>query len=266
MLSAADDAAALSLFRGEHVGEQVRAPALAVALCGVQDPAGPRSDEGVAIDLTVGVVQGHPDLLTAVLEAVDLLHSGHLQQRLAAGGPGVDHRAHARGGGLCQLGGVVIGEADDFAAPRAGLDQSGGLLLGVAGAQQVRGDRLVAAEGGEAVLEDGDVVLGLRDLAGALRGGGAQRALVAAGQMGAVLPSRGDGHPLLEEGVEAHLVAAFGPGDLPGVLDGPLARLVVEEEDVPPVGEMGVGQIHGRLLGVRCSDAVWARTTFSTCS
>ncbi len=77
------------------------------------------------------------------------------------------------------------GEADDLAASAVG-----------------------AAERGEAVLEDDDLVVGRRDLGEPVSVGGAERALVGRRAVGAVLPVRGDGHPFALGLVEAGLGGA----------------------------------------------------------
>ena len=115
-------------------------------------------DERQRVDLTVRVVQGHPDLLAPILEAVHLLDAGQFGERGAAVGPGVDDGAHPGAAQLCHRGVVVGGEAENLAAS------------------------LVSTERREAVLERDHVVVGGGDLGVPIGGGGAQRALVAGGR------------------------------------------------------------------------------------
>jgi hypothetical protein len=58
---------------------------------------------------------------------------------------------------------------------------------------------LLGGEGREAVLEDRDVVIGLRYLGFEMtRPGGTKRTVVSGRMVGAVLPPRRDGDPLLQ--------------------------------------------------------------------
>jgi hypothetical protein len=163
----------LARFAGDEVLEEVASGAFAVR-GGLGDGAVHlRREVGEGVDLAVRVRQGDADLLAAVLEHVDLAYVGPGQQLGGAVGPGLEHQGCPRLGELGE-GRVVFGrEADDLAAPA------------------VR-----AAERGEAVLEDGHLVVRRRDLGEPVAVGRAQRALVGRRLVRAVLPLRGDGDPL----------------------------------------------------------------------
>ena len=75
--------------------EQSREEVVALGVDRTQQCARARGHEGVGVDLAVRVGESHPDLLPAVLEGEDLLHSGHPAQSLGALRPRFDDRAGA---------------------------------------------------------------------------------------------------------------------------------------------------------------------------
>ena len=199
-----------------------------------QHRPGPRRHHRVRVDLPVRVVQRHADLHAPVLEREDLRHAG---QRRQLGGP-VGERVDARYGPAPAAAPpkdavVVAGEADHLAAShaRADRDQLGHLgdLVG----------RDPVAERRELVLEDHHVVVGRRDLAGVVRGGRAQRALVGRRQEGAGLPVRGDRHPLVDQRVVAAAGRSAAGAAAAGRPDGAAVGVVplVEVDQLAAVGQ-----------------------------
>ncbi len=215
----------------------------AVARGRVQDPAGARGDEGVAVDLSVGVVQGHPDLLAAVLEAVDLLDAGHLQQRLAACRPGI-HTVRIRVALTCASWevwssvkqttshrpdpGWTRPAASCSASASSGRPSGTGSSPGRRGSGSRRRRRRTGPAGSHWPAPP--------------RRGRADTGRCWAGGCGSAGPQRWP--PIPGGRVIAHLIAAFGAGDLTDVHDGALTRLVVEEEDVAPIGQLRMGDVH----------------------
>ncbi len=175
---------------------------------------GARGDERVAVDLPVRVAEGDADLGAPVLEAEDL---GDLVEGGEGGravGPGGEDQRGLLLGEVGEGRVVVGGEADDLAA------------AGVAG------------QGGEAVLEDRDVVVVVGDLAVPSVPGGAERAGVGRRVVGAGLAVRGDGDRVAEQRVAADL----GRGRdgvqgalVDGVTDGVVREVVVDQ--LAAVGE-----------------------------
>ena len=172
-------AAALGL---DGLGEQVPAGGLPVPGHRGEHLLGPRGDERVGVDLPVRVGQRHPDLLAVVLEREDLLDPLDPRQLRRPLGPHVDDEAGALGAELGEHAVVLAGEADDLAPaePGAQLRQRRPRCA----RRHVLRDR--GGQRREAVLEDDDLVVGLRDLGLPAGPGRAQRALVgrAAGRCG----------------------------------------------------------------------------------
>ena len=216
-----------------------------VAGRGRQDRGAGR-DVRVGVDLAVRVVQGDADVGAPVFEREDLLDAGQRAERLRAVGPGVDHRAGAAPAQFGEGSGVLRGEGHHFAAADGGR-----------GGPPARRRRDVVrgrAEGGEAVLKDGDVVVRRRDLGLVGRRRRADGALVRRRQVRARLPVRGDGDPFPAERVEAQL-ARFGAGGQLAVVHegggGPLGGPgVVKIEDLAAVGQAGHG---GSRHGFSCT-------------
>ena len=75
MLAAEDDAGSGGTLAVQDVAQEIATGALAMGPSLAQQRFGARCDIGVGVDLPVRVVQGHPDLLPAVLEAEHLLDS-----------------------------------------------------------------------------------------------------------------------------------------------------------------------------------------------
>jgi hypothetical protein len=101
------------------------------------------------------------------------------------------------------------------------------------------------AEGGEAILEDGDLVVVGRDLRGPLCGGRAQRALVGRRQERAALPMRGDRDPLFEERVVAQLGGERRGGQLAPVRPVPHGVVALVEVDYfAAIGEVADRALH----------------------
>jgi hypothetical protein len=202
---------------------------------GVEDLPGSRREVRVGVDLPVRVRQGDADLLAVVLERVhvgDTVDSRELRRPL---GPDVDDEPGPVAAQLGEDPPVVVGEADDLAPAEPGPQ----LGQGRAGRRR-RHVRLDAGgERGEAVLEDHDLVGVVRDLGGAARPGGAQRALVGRGQERAGLPVRGDDHPLVEQRIVAQLGTGADRRQVAGVLRVVRAELpvLVEVEDLPAIGQ-----------------------------
>ena len=185
----------------ENIGSQEAAGAGVVCLRLCQDGRRSLRHKGIGVDLAVRVGQRDADLLAAVLEAEDLLDLRQRPQLARAVGPGVDHGARPR---WCQVGEgrlVVAGEADDLAAPECWCWTSS--------VRRPLAHRSCARKpcvGREPVLEDDDVVGGLRDLRGGAAGAGrAQGAFVLGRQEGPVEAVTGDGDPVAHEGVVADL-------------------------------------------------------------
>ena len=152
------------------------------------------------------MVQGDPDFLAPVLEAVDLLDPVHGAERGGAVGPGLHHGAHPARRQAGEGGVVHSGEADDLAAavPRAlrrqAVVQGWTGLIGGFGARQ----RACPAQRGEAVLKDHDVVAVGRDLGRTAGRRRIERALVRRWQERAVLALGGDDHPLAQQRIPAN--------------------------------------------------------------
>ena len=110
-----DHARAVAALGLQDVGAEQPAGAVVVRAGLRQQLAGARRDVRVGVDLPVRVVQGHPDLLAAVLEAEDLLHLVDRGQRSGAVRPRVDDGACPGGAERGERRAVVAGEADDLA-------------------------------------------------------------------------------------------------------------------------------------------------------
>jgi hypothetical protein len=202
---------------------------------GGEDLLRPRRQVRVGVDLPVRVREGHPDLLSVVLEAEDVLDPGDRAQRLGPLRPDVDHQPCASGPQLGEDPVVVAGEDHDLAPAEPGAQSS-------RAATGHRRPDVAVDRGGqrrEPVLEDDDLVVGLGDLGRVPWPRGVEGALVGRGEERARLPVRGDGHPLVEQ----HVVTQLGTGadrrQVAGVHG--VARLgapvVVEVEDLPAVGQ-----------------------------
>jgi hypothetical protein len=177
-----------------------------------------------------------------VLEAEDLLDAverGELRGPLR---PDVDDQPGPLRVELGEHAVVLAGEADDLAATEARPQLR----------QRVprHGGRHVAGharrQGREAVLEDDDLVVALRDLGRPAVAGRAQRALVGRGEERAGLPVGGDGDPLVEQGVEAELGVGGDRRQVPRVDGVALRRRPVEVEDLAAVGEATTRADHRR--------------------
>ena len=84
-----------------------------------EHPLGPRGDERVAVDLPVRMAERDADLLTPVLEAVDLLDARHTGKHHGAVHPGLQHGADPPGAQARERG-VVVGSEADHLAPADG--------------------------------------------------------------------------------------------------------------------------------------------------
>src|SRR5712691_646046 len=159
----------------EHVAVKAASGLAHVLGLGPQLSLQNRGNEWIRVDLTVWVAQSDADLLASVFEDVDVAHIGKSAQLASAIPPHLDEVANVLDTLLTERRVVVRRVADDLAAS------------------------LLAREGREAVLEDGDVVVGLGNLGFGLPWPGwAQRAVVRRRVICAVLPPRGDGDPLFQ--------------------------------------------------------------------
>src|SRR5699024_467401 len=235
VLALGDDTDLGLLLGPQDVGEQVATGACAVLLGGGEDPSGAGGDEGKGVDLSVRVVQGHPDLGATVLETVDLFDAGLFGQGRGAIHPGLDDGAHALRGDLGE-GGVVVGtEHKDLAVSPSRPTGRFELTDRVEVGPTVRG------QGREPVLEGDHVVVGHRDLGGVALGRGAQGAVVGRWQVGACLPVGGDDDPFAQEGVETYFRAGGDRRQLAGVgqFFGPaFGTVLVEIDDLTSVGQV----------------------------
>jgi hypothetical protein len=189
--------------------------------------------------------QRDADLLPAVLEREHLLHAGQRRQRGRAMRPRLDHGACARHGLRAERSLVLGAEAHDLASTdrrRTPLEPHGAQH----GEGGRRGIRVIGREAGHIgserrrpVLEHGHVVPArqLRRVVGRLR---SQRIEVRRRQEHAVLPGRGDRHPVTGERILAHLRDRRPRVEHAGV-DGALGRKgrvgVIEVDEFAAVGE-----------------------------
>ena len=231
---------------GDDVGEQVAAGAFPVPPSRREDLLPRGGQVGIAVDLAVGVGQRHPDLFAMVLEGEDVLDALDRPQRRRPVGPHVDHQPGALGPQVGEDPVVLVGEADDLAAPEPGTE------LGHRVARRTRRDVELDTGGQrrEPVLEDDDLVVALGDLGRPAGPGRHQRALVGRRQEGAGLPMRGDGHPLPQQRVVAQLRAGGDGGQIAGVDGVPRDGLVVEVEDLSAVGQATTRPDHGATLSL----------------
>ena len=165
--------------------QQRTGSAFAEALVGGALALGDRWHERIAVDLAVGVVQGHADLDAAVLEdhhVVDVLARPELQVAVAP---------HPH-----QI----------LRAPRRERGQRALMLVGIDDHLRRSERRL---KSGEAIVENRDLEGGKRDLGrGCARAGGTQRAVVGRRQERAVLTVDRVVHLLAAQLVEAQLAHA----------------------------------------------------------
>jgi len=188
----------------------------------------------------VRVGERHADLLAPVLETEHLLDPGPAHQVGGPVPPCVDDEAGVaglEGGERCC---VVAGEADDFAAAVAGRGNEVGVLVGRKVSRRPSGP----GKAREAVLEDGDVVVGGGHLTRHAGRPGTQRALIGGRLVGAVLAQRCDDHPLAGLAVEPQpRLMSFARGQLPPV--GNRFRGMAgqrEEQQVAAVGQRPPGR------------------------
>src|SRR5438270_12062551 len=144
-----------------------------------------RRHERVSVDLSMGMAQGDADSLASVLEDVDITHPGQPREIKGAIAPHLDEILDVLDGLLAQGRIVVRRVADDLAAT------------------------LLAAVGGIAILEHGDVVVRLWDLGLHVTWAGRAKRTVIGGRMvRSVLTPGRDSHPFLEQRMPSQLAHA----------------------------------------------------------
>ncbi len=161
-----------------------------------QHRRGARRQIRIGVNLAVRVGQGHPDLLTTVLEAEHLRYPGQRRQFGGAVPPRVHDQPGMRRVQARERTGVIGRKADHLAAsvPRSGYEPVtvGRADWGDAGPGQA----------GKPVLEDDNVVVGGGHLATQTGRPRTQRAARGRRLVGAILALCGDDHPLAGGPVE----------------------------------------------------------------
>src|SRR5215218_611045 len=205
VLALVEYAAAVGVLLGEQVTVEAGAMLPAMGTGGFELLLRTWGDEGVAVDLAVRMVQGHPYRLALVLENKDVVHVVEGSQLLVTVGSHLDEVEYSPlrqpGQGLL----VLVGVDDDLGHPasRRGRRKRGAGLVGLGGIRDV---------GGELVLEDDDIV-GLAGYLGweAARLCRAQGAVLGGREEGAVLAVGSKGDPLAQRRVPPELVQPLPP-------------------------------------------------------